>query len=814
MKSTSTLICWLLFSLLLMSTSLWAQQPAISAVTPAATQVEKWGKFEATVTATATYFNPYDYDQVWVKATFTSPTGVVATVDGFYLQNYQISNTSNGALTTLGAPTFMVRFAPNETGQWSYVVSMTDANGTGTFAAQTFTCNAASGDQNQGFVRHQGSNYLKFDDDSQYIPLGNNIAWQSGNAYVSYNNWVTKLSNNGGNFFRLWQCAWGLGIEWRNSGYEGLRKYKQDNSYYQDWLFDFCAEKGVYVMLCLQHHGQVSSQVNPNWSESPYNVANGGMCTNTWDFFTNAAARAATKNRLRYVVARWGYSRAIMCWELFNEVNWTDDFTNHQNEVAAWHQEMATFIKSIDPYQHLVSTSYAYDYYDPVVWMMPEIDLTQTHYYAGVSNIERVLGNGVKTYLEDFGKPTINGEFGLTTSGSGLSSTDPNGIHLHNGIWGSIFSGGMGSAALWWWDNYIEPRNLYPVYQTISQLVPNIPFRQAQFAPANSYVLGASSDLIITPGQGWGALADTSYVINAAGQISPAAANLSEYLYGSQWNTEYRRPPVFTLNYALPGAFKVRTGGSTGTTPKIAIWLDGVMLLEQTATINTTFTIQVPAGAHTIKVDNTGTDWVTIASYTFTGSGSAGDSYALMSGDGQKVSAWVLNNRYNHEYVKANGNPPVLTNGTLVVPGMANGNYFANWYDCQSGAWIAHTPITVVNDTLTIALPAVQWDLALVVDGTAVNIEKIPAELSMNLYPNPIADETLYVDFELEQAGTITWEVIALDGRILQSGDTEVFAPGVQQLSFGWVNNLPAGFYWVKITAENRAGAKPFVVRR
>ena len=124
------------------------------------------------------------------------------------------------------------------------------------------------------------------------------------------------------------------------------------------------------MMLCLNHHGQVSQHVNPEWSNNPYNAANGGPCANTWDFFTNTTAKNYYKNRQRYIIARYGYSKNIQSWELFNEVDWTDDFANKQTDVTSWHNEMSTYIKSKDVYKHLVTTSYAYDTNDPDTWQL------------------------------------------------------------------------------------------------------------------------------------------------------------------------------------------------------------------------------------------------------------------------------------------------------------------------------------------------------------------------------------------------------------------------------------------------------------
>ena len=38
------------------------------------------------------------------------------------------------------------------------------------------------------------------------------------------------------------------------------------------------------------------------------------------DFFTDERAKADYKNRLRYLVARYGYSTSVFAWEFFNEV--------------------------------------------------------------------------------------------------------------------------------------------------------------------------------------------------------------------------------------------------------------------------------------------------------------------------------------------------------------------------------------------------------------------------------------------------------------------------------------------------------------
>jgi len=789
-----------------------AQAPVISAVTPLSQTVKQYAKFEAAITLTASYTNPYDYDNIRVQALVTRPDGQQETIDGFFIQDYQITNTQTGAISVLGAGGFKIRYAPTQTGVYQYVVSCTTNAGTGSFPAQTFTCVTPDPIAAKGFVRADQTNYLHFDNGEQYIPVGENMAWQQSNIYQDYQNWLEKLSSNGGNFIRLWLCHWGIGLEWKanTSGYQGLRKYQQSNAFYLDWLLDKCADKGVYVMLCLNHHGQVSSQVNPNWSDSPYNTANGGPCANTWDFFTNATAKATLKNRLRYTVARWGYQRSIMAWELFNEVDWTDQFDQRKADVSAWHLEMSAYLKQKDPRQHLVTTSYGQDFNDPQTWNQPDIDFTQTHFYVDVPNLERVLAGGNTNYLNDFGKPTLNGEFGLGGSPSGLNTLDPNGIHVHNALWGGLFSGGIGAGMQWWWDTYVNQQNLYTHFAGVSAVAAQLPLQSANFQPTSAFATGAPTDLSLTPSLGWGGLADTDIAITEGGTISPAGAKLGQYLYGSQWNTEYRRPPVFTVKYPASAQFSVRTGSSTGQAPKIAIWVDGVQVLNQGAATSQTYTVNVPAGNHTIKVDNTGTDWITIAAYTFSGIGSALDVYALRAEDQSQMAGWVLHNRYNHVQVKNSGQPNPVQGAVLKITGLNNGAYNLRWFNCLTGALASTQTISKNTDTLSIPVPSLLWDAVFALSSQSVSTGEVATiAFPTEVYPNPVsAGTSLSAAFHLDAPARTRVTLLDAAGRALQQVFDEQLLAGEQLVEAKVPGDLAAGIYWLKIEAGGNVAVK------
>ena len=780
--------------------------PLIHGVEILTPTTEQYGKFEASIDLTATFSNPFDYDEIAVTANFISPTGMVKEVDGFFMQDYNL-NSTNGNLTSNGSGAFRVRFSPDELGVWTIDVFATDPTGTANSLGYVFNCVDNGTPTNHGFIRTGQTNYLNFDDGNQYIAIGENIAWQNSNPYLNYKAWLNGLIENGGNFFRLWHAHWGLGIEWENgNGFGGLRQYKQSNCFHQDWLFDFCAENGVYIMLTLQHHGPVSTNVNPNWNDSPYNVANGGPCQNTIQFFTNEEARAHTKNRYRYIVARWGYSRAILCWELFNEVVWTDNFQSNKALVADWHFEMAEYLKSIDPNQHIVTTSYGGDLDDENVWGHPDFALTQTHIYINTPNIERALAHANQSHLNAFGKPTLNGEFGLGGSAN-LANADPDGIHIHNSLWGGLFSGGLGTAMTWWWDNYIHPKDLYYHFSGISQVADEVPFLNENLAPANAYVTGAPGDLVLSPSLGWAGIGEGNISVGANGAVSPVGSALGQFLYGSQWNTQFRSPPTFSVNYPTAGEFTVRTGGEMGTDPKIAIYLDGGLQLEQAALPNTSYIINVPAGAHTIKVDNTGTDWAQIAYYSFDGLGSQVDAYVLVSAGKNVAAGWALNNSYNHQYVADNGIPDPVPSTQIVVNGFVDGTYAVRWYDPLTGVLFGGENAVASGGTLNIPLNPFLWDVAFIVDDLPVAAKEESQNLDFDIYPNPVmAGGNLQLISPSENGVDNQISILDMAGKEVQHFNNN------DQLQLP--SDLPTGLYWVKVGRGGKVGTRAVVVTK
>jgi endo-1,4-beta-mannosidase len=195
----------------------------------------------------------------------------------------------------------------------------------------------------------------------------------------------------------------------------GLGKYSQQAAAMQDSILSHAEKRDIRLQLTLLQHGMFSENVNSNWSDNPYNVALGGPLNKAEEFFYNATAKQQIKKLFRYNIARWGYSSNVYAWELFNEVQFTG---NHPNQsatwktgVLTWHDEMSQYIKSIDPFNHVVTTS-ADD--QQCVAMDKFVGLDNVQYHLYNTNLLPVQNQQDKYFKETLTKTgIINGEYGL-----------------------------------------------------------------------------------------------------------------------------------------------------------------------------------------------------------------------------------------------------------------------------------------------------------------------------------------------------------------------------------------------------------------
>ncbi|MGI5817664.1 MAG: DUF5060 domain-containing protein [Armatimonadota bacterium] len=354
-------------------------------------QVPVYEKLEITFDPGRVYENPFDPEVVDVQAHFLSPDGERLVVPGFFYQDYERSQTEEGweQLIPVGEPRWKVRFSPTAEGRWRFYVSVRDEKGELRSEERQITATPAL--DPRGLVRLSEDDPMYFEFDNGELFLVNGINMRDGGDHAerqkgtyAFDHYFKRFEEEGLNFVRTWMAAWWAGIEWDeeyHSRYDGVGRYSTYNAWRLDYMFDLAAEHDLFIELTFNSHGQLRrDKYDAEWRYNPYAARNGGYVASPSMLFTNEQVKADFKKRYRYIVARWGYSRNLLSYDLWNEIDLSEG--SNASEIARWHEEMAGYVYDIDPWNHLVTTHVClYGGFGHALWQLPQIAYIQADAY-------------------------------------------------------------------------------------------------------------------------------------------------------------------------------------------------------------------------------------------------------------------------------------------------------------------------------------------------------------------------------------------------------------------------------------------------
>jgi hypothetical protein len=467
----------------------------------------QWEPLEVVLVRTVAEGNPFDPAQIEVNGEFRSPDGEVLAIPGFVARDY--ARTLVGGfekLAPMGELQWKIRFAPDRAGRWEWRWRVRTPAGEDIGEWEPIEVEAGTA---HGLLRRsrRDPRYLEFDDGTPYFAVGENMCWYDGRGTFAYDEWIARLAEQGGNYIRLWMPSWAFALEWTERDgaavTSSLGNYEDrlNRAWQLDYVVELARRHDIQVMLSIQNHGAFSLTSNSEWVDNPYNAANGGPLATPRELFTNAEARELFKRRLRYIVGRWGYAVNVMSWELWNEVDLAEQPT--PAELLEWHREMAGELRALDPYDRLISTSTSLaDALTPgaafnALWDLDEIDYTQAHYYSfgGAPADFTQLFPRITRRLLRHGKPAFISEAGVDFRGPAETlEHDPDGDGFHDILWSAVFAEALGSGMSWWWDNVVDPTNLYFHFGPLAAFVRDVDF------PGQNFV-AATTDLAATDGR-------------------------------------------------------------------------------------------------------------------------------------------------------------------------------------------------------------------------------------------------------------------------------------------------------------------------
>lgn len=417
-------------------------------------------KVEWDVAVRESWKDPYQHTDVALDLILVAPSGRTLAVPCYYVSGGSGSRSN-----------WKARFAPQETGTYTYFFRLTRM-GRQSAVSKDSTFDVAPGTR-KGFLHAADAWTFRFDNGERFRGIGENLCWEARtrddsrffaalheNPRFNFDYLVDVLARNGGNFFRVWLSPWSLPLE--NQRVRNTNRYTDSTEHFNpssfarlDHLVSLAESRDTYFMLA----------ISGGWDLDRYSAKEGGPAPTREAFFSDPAARARYKSRLRYLVARWGYSPSIGAWEFFNEV---DNVTHGREDVVLiphadvvrWHAEMSTYLKAIDPYGHLVTTSISHRDIPGLNDIAP-IDFNQKHVYRDTNGIPDILTR----YLERHGKPYVVGEFALHWDWNldFNEMAEDFDYDFKRGLWYGLFAPTPVLPMSWWWE-FFDERKMTPYF--------------------------------------------------------------------------------------------------------------------------------------------------------------------------------------------------------------------------------------------------------------------------------------------------------------------------------------------------------------
>jgi hypothetical protein len=502
--------------------------------------VGRYEKLELRIEMDAVYRNPYDPDEIDLWAEFTAPSGRVWKIWGFY------NPSSWSAL-------WMVRFAPPETGTWRYVVKARDREGAAESRPAEFSVVES---RHHGFIRiAENQRYLEYSDGTPFYGVGlwYNDGYEQFNGGAITEDGLDDLKRHGANFISFFHSP----LETMGTG---LGRYDENRAGRLDQIFDWCEQRDMAISWNIWFHSYISEAVwgggNARYRSNPYRTI-----ASADNFFASEEAWKYTEKLQRYMVARWGYSRALFLWFVVDEINGTEGWLKGGSEAGEqWCRRVHDWLKSNDPYNRPTTGTQSggigqwwpggYRIFDIAA---REIYEAQGHTFPRSGKPDPAGENPLRlSYLNyahqtqdlwsSFAKPAIVGECGYdhTFYEPGM----PGYLAMyHNALWTGLATG-LSATPFWWSSSgYINDSVVTRTMLYFSQFVRDIDFSRGKFRPVA---------VPVSSGDGWAMENDAmtfGWVVNTANGVANETFTVPGLLDGDYevrlyrtWRGQYLDP--------------------------------------------------------------------------------------------------------------------------------------------------------------------------------------------------------------------------------------------------------------------------------
>lgn len=335
--------------------------------------------------------------------------------------------------------------------------------------------------------------YFQLSDGTPYIPIGINMInpnypiHDPDSALMEVESWMKNLSENGGNYVRIWlsQSFWDM--EPKKAGEYDMEEIKRI-----DRFIELARKYGLRIKMTFEHfRGITEQEVSRDWVRKEiYHTSRGGPLDNINEYLTTEAGHQLFLDKLDFYQERYGSDTLFFGWELWNEMNAMR--VPKDSIFFAWNEMMLGETKKRFP-ENLVMQSLGSFDRESVrdtyrhTMELPGNEVAQIHRYLDLGAdmevchepMDIITSSAIEELLSyHLNKPALLAETGgVEPRHSGpirYYERDTAGILLHDVLFAPFFSGSAGTGMNWHWNAYVAPNNLWYHYRRFARVVQGI----------------------------------------------------------------------------------------------------------------------------------------------------------------------------------------------------------------------------------------------------------------------------------------------------------------------------------------------------
>jgi len=352
-------------------------------------------------------------------------------------------------------------------------------------------------DDNRSFVQvsTRDTRYFELSNGQPYIPIGLNMiaprADHEKEALACMDRWMKNLSENGGNYIRIWLSHSFFDVEHERSG-----EYDPEKAKRIDAVLEMARRYNIRVKMTIEHFRHFFGD-RQRWAAKPiHHISQGGPAKNIDDFFQGRKSREQFKKKLDWYADRYGNDPVILAWELWNEMD-----TVRAKGYMEWTEQMLTELKKRFAKNLVTQSLGSFDHNSKReryrrICTMSNNDFANVHRYLDLGASLDVCKGAVDIMAADAirelqafpaNKPILLAESGAVEPGHTgpfkLYQEDKAGIILHDVVFTPFFVGAAGTGQNWHWDHYVATNDLWFHFARFAEAIKGIDPPAENFEP-------------------------------------------------------------------------------------------------------------------------------------------------------------------------------------------------------------------------------------------------------------------------------------------------------------------------------------------